>query len=135
MQTMQAAIRSAPAVTPEILEPTKLAELAQFGGGHNFLEKLVGGFDTDSRQLVHELRTAVQQKDYPQMQSCAHALRGTAAQLGAVRIESLCSTLERTRPPEMESPRPLQLLDELDNVFERTVSALRDYLGRDPQQQ
>ena len=131
MPSAQAARKPAPA--SEILEPAKLAELAQFGGGLNFLEKLVSGFDSDSRQLVHKLRTAVQQKDYPQMQSYAHALKGTAAQLGATRIESLCNKIERTRPQEMESPRALQLLDELDKVFDRTVAALRDYLGRESQ--
>jgi len=123
-----------PTANSLIVEAGTLDELAQFGGGLKFLNQLIIGFDTDSRQLVQKLRNAVQDRDYPQMQSYAHALKGTAAQLGAVRIEDLCANLERTRPPEMASSRPIQLVDELDRLFDRTVSALRDYIGRESQQ-
>lgn len=117
---------------PLILETTKLNDLAEIAGNQDFLYQLVSSFDKQSRQLVEQLREAVIQKDYPLMCSHAHALRGNAAELGATAVADLCNAIESTKPPEMAGPHPRQLVDELDDLFDQTVTALRQHMADTP---
>ncbi len=78
------AVRAAP-----VLDGEKLLELEQLGGP-GFVEELVDEFLVESDRLVRDLSDAVADEDVNAFREAAHALRSSAANVGAGAIFELC---------------------------------------------
>jgi two-component system sensor histidine kinase/response regulator len=61
----------------------------------DLLERIVGLFLTDTLARLTELRAAATAADMARLAECAHALKGSAANVGAVCIARLSSELEK----------------------------------------
>ncbi|RLT94002.1 ATP-binding protein [Ketobacter sp.] len=57
-------------------------------------QEMIAIFCEVSPARVAELEAAIQQGDGPRVAALAHALKGSAGSLGAVRVQQLCQTLE-----------------------------------------
>ena len=75
-----------------ILNPQKLDELRQLGGGSDFLGTIIREFVDDAEQVVAELADAANRASINDFRDLNHALRSSAANVGADRIFALCES-------------------------------------------
>ncbi len=101
----------------------QLRQLADLGGGRGFLRQLVKGFRSDGRRHLRELQRACDE-DYPAFRDNLHALRGSATELGATALVSLCQRGEELKPYDLGSERMHDLMRELEEAFSQTLLAL-----------
>jgi signal transduction histidine kinase/CheY-like chemotaxis protein len=80
---------SAPAIAPEAMEM-----LLQMGGAQ-VVADLLELFRTETPPLLQAMREALSRNDGPRLRESAHGLKGTASNLGAQTLASLCAELEK----------------------------------------
>ncbi len=83
-----------------VLDPEVLASLAALGGD-GFAQTLVRDFLADATQIKRELVEAVGDGDVARFRAAAHALRSSAANIGARRIFDLCGDAEAVAAAEI----------------------------------
>jgi two-component system, sensor histidine kinase len=107
--------------------PIDLAVLAQLrdlqGQAGDLPLKLAGIFKRDTGQRLNELRHAVDCTDAPAAARIAHAIKGSAANLGAHIVVRICSEIE-TGAEAADLGAVPRLLDELQHEFTRACDAL-----------
>lgn len=86
-----------PAIDPAIAE--RLTAL----GGADFLAGLARDFLGDAEISVAALESALQSRDVGRFRSAAHALRSSAASLGAMELRAICGAAEAVRAAELET--------------------------------
>jgi CheY-like chemotaxis protein/HPt (histidine-containing phosphotransfer) domain-containing protein len=108
-----------------LLDATRTAQLrATLGHGDgSLLRKVVEGFLRAAHDRIGPLRTAIEEGDAPAVRRIAHTLRGSALNLGAVRITAVASALERmdATAGHIEAHA---LVDDLQTEIERVEPAL-----------
>ncbi|MDD3447985.1 MAG: ATP-binding protein [Gammaproteobacteria bacterium] len=111
------------------LSPQTLEHLERLAQGSDFLEELIGGFISDTEDLLGRLRPAVERSAFEEARDILHAIAGSAGSLGADTLYEACSQLSRaTRLGDPGLMR--QRLEGLFREFEQTREALREYLRR-----
>lgn len=115
------------------VDPQVLDDLAQLGSHQNFLSSLVEGFKQDSYHHLQHLQRA-KNDDYLQLRESLHALKGSATEMGARRLATLCQQAESIKPDELSQGRGAELTDDIENALDQTLSALNNYLQQHPQQ-
>jgi two-component system sensor histidine kinase RpfC len=78
------------AAADPVLDATYLERLRQLDDHDDFVGGLIRDFITDAEQLVEELEAAALDCDAAAFRDRAHALRSSAAHLGATAIFELC---------------------------------------------
>jgi len=74
-----------------ILDPTNLENLRDSGASESFLRNLTDLFIKGTEKKLIELDHAVLKRDSAGFREITHALKGSAGQLGAVNLASICS--------------------------------------------
>ena len=64
------------------------------GGDREFLEELVDIFLADAAQRIEELKDALQKGEAENFSRTAHKLKGSSANMGAVRLTDIASNME-----------------------------------------
>ena len=95
----------------------------------DFKTKLAELFVRDVEQRLEALRAAVQRADFPAIARHAHAIRGSAANLGAQHLAEICADLE-SRAKAADPDVTLDGMDRLQHEFARTCLSLA--AGRPP---
>ena len=72
-----------------------LDELHALGQGGAFVAEVIDDFIADAEQVIADLRAAVAADDVPAFRDSLHALRSSAANVGAVRLHRICSGFDR----------------------------------------
>jgi two-component system sensor histidine kinase RpfC len=109
--------RFRPAPAPA-LDPEVLASLAALGGD-GFARALVQDFLADATRAQRQLAEAVGAGDVARFRAAAHALRSSAANIGARRVFELCGDAEAMAAAEITraGPRTVAMLTaELEQV-------------------
>lgn len=85
-------IAAHPGFTPLRSEPIDLTTLYSLEklGGHTFVQELVSQFLVDAKVLLGELDAAVAEENVLSFRDIAHALRSSAANVGAMNVFDLC---------------------------------------------
>ena len=99
-----------------IVNMETLGHLEELGSSPGFVEKLVGVFLGDSGTLLERVEQALAGRDYAQFRSLLHAMKGSAASMGADRLTALCGNLGRLTDSELRLQAPgllRSLTDEL----------------------
>ena len=116
-----AAITSHPGfrrAAPPPLDPQVLASLEALGGG-DFLAGLVQDFLRDAEQSLRALEAAANENDVSRFRAEAHALRSSAANIGAKAVWGACRAAEVLPAAEVPAAGPRQagaVRSELDRV-------------------
>jgi signal transduction histidine kinase/DNA-binding NarL/FixJ family response regulator len=95
------------------LDMELLGELQSLGG--SYVASLLEQFEHDARERLERLAHAIGQADHAAVCELAHALRGSAAAVGAKRLAAQTATLEaecRTRLPDDAQQRLAELREE-----------------------
>jgi len=104
--------------------------LSLLGSGHDFVRELVEGFTRDGARLMASVRHAVAEQDYPEFQDAAHALKGTAGELGGTQLVRLCAAAQQLKPYEMSTAKSSELAAHIETSFGSTCVRLTEYVDR-----
>jgi PAS domain S-box-containing protein len=131
-QTPPPIAATAPAAsTAEVIEPSTLSSLRALGDSEedNVLGELAGLFLRDMPAKLSQIRSAIDQVNPTALRECAHSLKGSASNLGARRLATLCARLE-TLAREPSLAEAASSLPQLAEEFERVCDALRTELRK-----
>jgi HPt (histidine-containing phosphotransfer) domain-containing protein len=109
----------------DVLDPAIVSELRMLAraGDPELLGRLGASFARDAPRRVQALRSAVAAGDADTAMFAIHALRGSAASLGATEVTAACRRIEKTLAPiAAEHLEPL--IAELERTAIRAEAAL-----------
>ena len=109
------------------IDTTVLEDLLTLGGDRTFFEELIGDFVTDADALIEEMRVAGAAKNVAYFKDRAHALRSSAANVGALRLHRLLLGMRDLPGAEFEG-RVTEAVQSIREEFERVRAFLTDYL-------
>jgi len=85
----------------EVIDPATFRELAALGEKGEFLEKLVRIFLSTGEQKIDSIEKTMRDGNFTRMAELAHALKGSAGQIGALPLMELCNRLSRIGPTDL----------------------------------
>jgi two-component system, sensor histidine kinase RpfC len=112
-----------------ILDLAHLDRLHQLDASDDFLDGLIRDFIADAEQLVEELEAAALDVDAAAFRDRAHALRSSAAHLGATALFELCLKWRGIGPDRLAA-EGAQYAMQLRSEFERLRDALMMEVAR-----
>jgi two-component system, sensor histidine kinase RpfC len=130
--TVSMADRIAASKFETFIDRGALANLESLGG-HAFVFGLVSQFSDDAAELLSSLRAAVAEEDVQRFRDAAHALRGSAANLGAARVFEACLALRAITPSQLALEGDAQVsrlvsdVNHAIDVLKAHVAAHRDH--------
>ena len=95
----------------------------------NFIEKLVHSFIADGEKHVNRIDIAVYD-DYLDLRESLHALKGSAAELGANQLVDICRRGESFKPYDIGTDKLFQLSGEIKSIYMNTVTALNSAVSK-----
>jgi len=102
--------------------------LEGLGSQSGFLERLVKVFISDNMQLLEKMERTVSGRDFPEFRRLLHAMKGSAASIGADRLAQSCSTLNGRSDAEIGLQfKPL--VTGVRQEFERVREGLDRYIA------
>jgi len=111
----------------EVLDESKLRELAELSSESEFLRELVDGFIRDAEVLIHDMEEAASAGRREAVRDLAHALKGSAGSVGALKMYEL--GIRGARASELQAGEDAEaLVRDLKTAFTSTRSALLEYL-------
>ena len=113
-----------------VLNQKTLDSLTELGSGIEFVKDLIRSFSHDSKSILTQADQAVADMDYLGFREALHALKGSAAELGAVEFVHLCNKAERLKAYEMPGPLPRSNLTQINNAHSRLLNAMQQYLSQ-----
>ncbi len=118
----------APATGPgdAVLDPDTLRELEELDDDGRFVEDLFTGFIRDARRNLAAMEASMA-RDERRFREAAHALKGIAGNVGALRLAAACHRANRAGSAGFADRAP-DLLAEVADEVDRTEAALKDYL-------
>lgn len=128
------AVRAAPAAPPPgasgaaVLDAEILANLDELGSSPAFLEKLVEVFVADNTALMSKIEAALGARNVAEFRAHMHAMKGSAASMGALRLLRLCASFGQLSDAELKLQSPA-LLRSLREELASAREALERYLS------
>ena len=108
-----------------LLDGAVLNELQSFGRSPQFLEQLIDIYENHAQRSMAELKLALQKNDRAVLRSVAHRFKGSSLNIGASGLVELLLKIESFPVSEALDPGIVQLLEELQGMFELTSNALK----------
>jgi two-component system sensor histidine kinase RpfC len=115
------------------IDNTVVSELTLLGGGEHFIHKLIQGFEFDGNKHITVLKSSAVD-DYLTYRESLHALKGSAAEIGAKQLVDLCMEAEALKPYDVGEPNLIALCKDIEHVFTQSVSALKSSLNTELEQ-
>ena len=110
-----------------VVAPQSLADLDAIDPGGAFLEEVIDAFLAESEVTLNHLRGAVADRNLREMRDYAHAMRSSAAHVGARRVQKICSFFCHAPRHEVEQ-QAAHKARQLDEEFEHFRSVIRQHL-------
>ncbi|HZQ74964.1 MAG TPA: ATP-binding protein [Burkholderiales bacterium] len=122
-----AAPREKPAAELPVVNTDTLAHLRELSNSPGFVKKLCGVFVADSKALIERIEAAAAARNYGELRSHLHAMKGSSASLGAERLARLCTEIGAGADSELRLRGP-QLVRQLTQELSAVSEALERYL-------
>ncbi|MCG6122182.1 MAG: ATP-binding protein [Microvirga sp.] len=116
---------NAPAAPRRVVDEETIARLEQLGGA-SFRAEVARAFLSDATTILRELQEALQRDDDEAFRDLVHALRSSAANVGAVAIFEICLALRDIGPEEMRL-NGARHANELTANFEQARGVLEQF--------
>lgn len=113
-----------------LLDETVLIDLAEVGGGLDFVRDLIEDFRQDSNRAMQATRQALQEQNYGAWKDQLHMLKGGASDVGALAMAEICAAAERIKPFEITLPVAVESLAKVSDAQQAALAALDDFLAR-----
>lgn len=107
-----------------LVDADTLLSLREYSPNPAFLRTLLTGFVMEGQRHMETVQDALSRLDYPALMESLHALKGSALQLGAMRLAQLCREGEKIRVPDLLEKRPGALPERLPEIFRQTLQEL-----------
>lgn len=114
---------------PPVLDPDIIRELQSLGGNSDFVGKIIRVFLESGDQKLLEMKRAVSSRNIDAFRSLAHAMKGSAGQIGAMALMEECSRGSLISHRELREHGP-DILGGVEREFSRARDALLQYLKR-----
>ncbi|WP_292439576.1 ATP-binding protein [Methylophaga sp.] len=92
-------------------------------GDRQFLHTLVESFKHDALKHISLIQSYCHD-DYLGYRESLHALKGSATEMSASRLASLCASAEQVKPDQLGHADVLSIVDEIEKVFTDTIMQL-----------
>jgi len=100
-------------------------------GDKNFVNELIDMFLKQTPLTVANIHDYAARSLFKELDDAAHTLKGTAANIGAVKIRDICQQIElAARAADLSKINPLLTI--LDDVFNRTISEMKSICEQNP---
>jgi len=109
------------------INPDTLADLEELGSSPAFMDKLIGVFVADNVTLMAKMESALAARNVAEFRSHLHALKGSAASMGAEQLTACCKAFGRLSDAEVKLQIPALLKTLRDDVA-LTRDSLERYL-------
>ncbi len=113
------------AVDKSIISEHILDELREMGLGQDFVQRFLVECARDARKCVAELEVSGTARHWDTFHDACHALKGTASNMGAIRLADSASEAMR-KSPEQLAPEWQGMVKLLRQQLEQALAALRD---------
>ena len=110
-----------------VVNPDTLADLEELGSSPAFMDKLIGVFVADNVTLMAKIESALAARNVAEFRSHLHAMKGSAASMGAERLTGYCKDTGRLSDAEVKLQIPA-LLKSLREELAATRESLERYL-------
>ncbi len=111
--------------TSEWFDSQVVHELTQLGNDNNFLTTLIDGFEMDGQKHIEVVQLAVVNDDFIAFRESLHALKGSAAEMGAKPLTEICRKAEQLKPNEISNSEGHHYCAQLSHTFNQTVKSLK----------
>lgn len=106
----------------------KVEELKSLDTGTGLVAHIVECFMEDAAETIVQMRTALQDRDYFGMKDLAHALRGSAANVGLLRVQLASEQLELQLETQFMQMSTSQI-DQLEDLVQESAHLLAVQFG------
>ncbi len=120
-----------PADAGPVLDFGVLGSVGDLDDDPAFLRDVIADYDLDARRLIGQLIIALERGDVGEARDAAHALRGTSANVGALRLHRVASAMNDS-PPQRLREEGLRKARELDNELTRFLDAAHRFVRGRP---
>jgi two-component system sensor histidine kinase RpfC len=110
-----------------IINSHTLSDLEEIGSSPAFMDKLIGVFVADNATLVAKIEAALGARNIAEFRSHLHAMKGSAASMGAERLTVYCKEIGRCSDSEIKLQIPA-LVKKLRDELAATRESLERYL-------
>jgi two-component system sensor histidine kinase RpfC len=110
-----------------VVNADTLADLEELGSSPAFMDKLIGVFVADNVTLMAKMEASLAARNTGEFRSHLHAMKGSAASMGAERLTNCCKDIGRLSDAEIKLRIPA-LLGSVRTELAATREALEDYL-------
>jgi two-component system, sensor histidine kinase RpfC len=111
-----------------VLDHDCLERLRQLDDQDGFVATVINDFLADGDELVRQIKRAAAERDVGAFRDCAHALRSSAAHIGATAVFELCLAWRRITPDEL-AEHGASHVARLEAAFEQLRAALCSVLA------
>lgn len=111
-----------------LIKEDVFAETLELIGDAERARGLLDRFCSDTERLIEEIGAAMDEGRLGEVRDLAHAIKGSAAYLGAVRMVAASEHLQRASVPDLEAGGT-QALGALQDIYHRTREALLERLA------
>lgn len=115
-----------------VLNASRLEELASISKNPSFVAGLIGGFIEDTDRNLDDLKNYVLALDFANISETAHAIAGSATNIGADELSKICMELDDITPNEIY--KVPSLYAQASNAYQKTKLAFVDYLASEEKQ-
>ena len=123
MATVKAA---EPPAQAQVVNMETLSQLEALGSP-GFLERLIGVFVADNDVLIQKVHSAVTARNFAEFRNHLHAMKGSAASMGAERLTRVCNDQGKLSDSELRL-QSLQLVGCIEQELEAAREALERHL-------
>ena len=109
------------------INSSTLSDLEELGSSPAFMEKLISVFIADNVTLIAKMEAALGVRNVAEFRSHLHAMKGSAASMGAEQLTASCKDMGRLSDSEIKLKVPL-LVKTLRDEFAATRDSLERYL-------
>jgi two-component system sensor histidine kinase RpfC len=127
-QIVTAGGRSEVSVQAQVVNHDTLGQLEALGSA-GFLERLIGVFLADNEVLMQKVQSSVASRNFVEFRNHLHAMKGSAASMGAERLTACCKEFGRLSDAEVKLRVPAlmkTLREELATTRESLELFLRE---------
>lgn len=111
-----------------LVDRVKVEELLSLGAGDSLMDEVMACFVTDAEQVLRDMKRAIQIGRFAELRELAHALKGSAANVGMPRVQFSAAELERLRDDQYPA-EGLKRVAELSKLVTQSVKAMSNQFG------
>lgn len=126
---LELAVDNTQANTGQLIDYQVLHKLGNMSpDGAEFSKRMVNSFLGDAKKMTAELNIGFRDQDYGQTLDAAHALKGSALQIGAPKLSEYCDGLRKIERIDFTAEKCRRLNTELNKLYDNTLEEFTGYL-------